>query len=119
MSEPPLSILGCHSLERLSDRFFQSLARSGPCAPKEGLDLGEGLFNRRKIGRVVWTKQHMASFLLDELADACPLMDAQIIHHHNMAGMQTGDEDMLQVGFKRRRIGCPFDHHRGTNTLKR
>ena len=111
MSEPAVSIPGGDGLERLTDRFLQCLARPGPRVPKEGLDLGEGLLNRRKIGRVGWKKQHLASFLLDELADSCPLMDAQIIHHHDLADTQTGNEDLLEGGLKGHCIGCPLDDH--------
>ncbi len=119
MPKPAVSILRSDGLERLTDGFFQGFARPGPHAPKEGLELGEGLFNRGKIGRVSWKKQHLASFVLDQLADSCPLMDAQIIHHDDVAGVQTGDEDVFQVGFKCRRIGRSLDDHRGADAFKR
>ena len=111
MPKPPLSILGCHGEQRLTDRFFQGLARPGPRAPKKGLDLGEGLFNRGQIGGVGREKQQLASFVLNELADSGPFMDTQIIHHHDLARTQTGDEEVLEVSFKRRRIGRPKGGH--------
>ncbi len=94
MLKPPLSILGSHGEQRLTDRFFQGLARPRPGAPKEGLDLGEALFNRGKIRSVGRKKQHLASFLLDEGADSRPLMDTQIIHHDDLAAVQTGGKDV-------------------------
>jgi hypothetical protein len=75
-----VSIMSGDGLERLTDRFHTSPRAPWPRVPKEDLDLGEGLQNPRNIGRVDWKKQHLAPFLLDELADPCPLMGAQVIH---------------------------------------
>jgi len=70
---------------------LQGLPRSGPRSSEEGLDLGEGLFTRREIWGVGGQKQKLPSFVLDEL----------------LPWMQTGEEDVLDVGLKGVAVAAP------------
>ena len=74
MLKPTVCILGGDLEERLGERFFQRLARSGLHASEMSLNLGEHLLNGREIRGIRWQKQHLTSRLLNQLAHPCALM---------------------------------------------
>src|SRR5260221_12781535 len=46
-------------------------------------------------------------------------MHAQVIHHDDLSLLQARNENMLDVGFKSRAIGCPFDDHGSPDPFER
>src|SRR5258708_4806959 len=71
MSEPAMSILGGHHLQRLGKGFFQGLPRPGAYASERRLDLGKGLFNRREDSSVGGETQELPIQGLHLRSPAC------------------------------------------------
>ena len=72
MLEPAPRIGSGDGRHRLGDSFKQSLVCPSADAPERGLQLGEGLFNRREIGPVDWQKTGADSLWLQWPAARVP-----------------------------------------------
>src|SRR5438552_6669569 len=57
--------------------------------------------------------------LLDELTYSRSFVRAQIVQDHDLPRCQTGQQDLLEVDLKGRRIGRSFQKHRGSHALHR
>ena len=119
MTKPTKRILSGDSLQGLCQSLLQGLMRSGPETTQECLDLGEGLFNGRVIGRIGWQEERLTAMRLDELAHLCPFMNAQIVQHHDLPSRQTGGQDLFHIGFRGHDIDRSLDDYRGTDAGKR
>ena len=64
------------------------------------LELGEYLFDGVQVGRVFWQEEQLGGGCADELAHGSALVAAEIVHDHDVAGLQGRDEDLLDVGSK-------------------
>ena len=91
MSEPAASILGSDLIQSVLESLVQVLAGTSTDSAQEGLQLGESPFNGREIGRIRRQKPHVTAFRLDGLANLGTGVGAQIIQHHDLTGLQTGN----------------------------
>jgi len=77
------------------------------------LELGERLLDRIEIGRIGRQVAEFAARRLDRLADGGALVGAEIVHHHDVAGRERGEQDFGDVGEK------PFAVHRAVQRHRR
>ncbi len=70
------------------------------------LQLGEGFLKRRKIWGRTGQKEKLTAASFDDASHLSSLLDAQIIHHHDLSSRQTGREDLLHIDLKSCAIGC-------------
>ena len=62
------------------------------------LDLGEGLLDRVEIGRVGRQEPEPCAGGPDGMTDGCGFMAAQIVHDHDVAGLQGRQQLLLDIG---------------------
>ena len=67
---------------------------------QERLQLGEGVLDRVEVGRVGREVEQARAGCLDQLSHPRPLVAGQVVHDHDVAGPQLGDEDPLDVGLE-------------------
>lgn len=60
-------------------------------------ELGEDLLDGVQIGAAGWQKEQMRPGGADRLSDRRPLVTGEIVHHHNVSGVQCGDQFMVNV----------------------
>ena len=59
--------------------------------------LGEDLFDGVQVGRVFRQEEQLGAGCTDELADGFAFVAAKIVHDDDVAGLQGGEEDLLDV----------------------
>jgi len=65
-------------------------------------DLGKDLFDRIEVGRVRRQEPQSCAGRVDDPADSCGLVGAEIVHDDDVAGPEGGQEDLLDIGSERR-----------------
>ena len=119
VTKPSERILGSDREQRLSNRFLECLSCSRPSPSQERLDFGEGLFNRREIGRISGKKEQLTASILNQLLHACSLVGPSIVHDDELSGRQIRDKHLFDIRFKSGGIGRSFHDHRRTYPLQR
>lgn len=66
--------------------------------PHPVFELGEGLLDGVQIRTVGWKEQQMRSDAPDGLAHSLAFVAAEVVHDHDIAGLERGDQDALHVG---------------------
>ena len=61
------------------------------------LELGEDLFDGIEVGRIFGQKEQLGVGGTDGLAYRLALVAAQIVHDDNVAGVERGDQDVLDI----------------------
>lgn len=119
MQKPPQSILGSDAGQRLDDRLLQCVLCPSLNVPQDGLQLGERLFNGRKIRRIRREEQKLASSGFDRLLDARPSVSGKIVQDHHLAWTQAGSQDLLHVDLQGRLVCRTIEQHRFTHAGER
>src|SRR5947209_20550067 len=90
VGKPATSILGSDLLQGLAKSLVQVLTSTSPDPAQERFDFGESPLDGREIGRRGGQKPHLTAFRFNGLADLGAAMSAQVIHHHDLTGLQAG-----------------------------
>lgn len=64
---------------------------------EEGLQFGEGLFDRIEVGAVGRKEPQQRADALNRRANLRLFVSGEIVEHHDIAGSQRRDEDLLDV----------------------
>ncbi len=70
------------------------------CGTHPVFDLGEGLLDRIKVGRIGWQVPQPRAGGADHLTDGRRLVRAEVVHHDDIAGFEYRDEQLLDIGFE-------------------
>lgn len=81
------------------------------------LDFGEDLLDRIEVGRVWRQEQQFGPDTLDSLANRIALVGREIVHHHDVAWMQLGNEKLFDPSQKDRAVHRAIYGHRRDNLV--
>jgi hypothetical protein len=73
--------------------------------------LGEDLFDRVQVGRGFWQEDRSGAGRADGLADSLTLVAAEIVEDDDIAGLESGDEDALDIGTDSSALIGPSHRH--------
>ena len=65
------------------------------------LQLGEGVLERNEVGAVGWKNEQACTRGLDQLSDAWSLVARQVVHDHDVAWAQFGNQDLGHLSLER------------------
>ena len=105
MGEPASGVVGSDRDQGCCDGGVQSRPGARCGGLNEGLDLAEGLLDRRQVRRVGGQKDQPAAGSLNQLAHAVGFVRADVVDHHHLSRPQRGNEHLLQIGGEHRRGG--------------
>src|SRR5829696_6571794 len=99
--------------------LHQCLKAPGLLLPQQRLHLREGLFYGVEVGRVGGQEHQRAAAALDELAHPFRLVHLQVVHDHDLPGLQVRAQEPLDVERESLPIGRPLYAHRRAHPLRR
>ncbi len=76
------------------------------------LELGEDLLDRVEVGAVGRQKEELGASGADRLADGVSLVAAEIVHDHEVSGLERGGQGLLDIGAESLAVDRPVDHAR-------
>ena len=98
----------------LRPEVIEVAVREGGRLLQEGFDLREGHFDRVEVRTVGRQEAEFRACPLDRRADRRRLVGRQVVHHHDVAGPQRRDQDLLDIGEEGRAVhGAVQGHRRG------
>ena len=83
-----------------------------------GLELGKGHLDRIKVGAIGWQEAQLGAGLVDGEADAGGAMGGQIVHHHDIAGLERGNQDLFDIGEEGGAVHGAIEDHGGAHAGK-
>jgi hypothetical protein len=98
--------------ERKADSLDEAFKRSRGGFSERGLQLGERLFDRIKIGAVDRQITQRRAGSLDRLSNAGDFVGWQIVHHDDVAPTQGRREKMFDIGEEARAVHRPVEDAR-------
>jgi hypothetical protein len=84
---------------------------------EERLELGEELLDRVEVGAVGRQEEQLGAGLADCLAHGAPFVAAEIVHDDDVAGLQGGNEELLDIGEEASAVDRPVDHAGGIDAV--
>src|SRR5579884_4199162 len=107
MSKPTERISGSNAIQRGCNGLLERFPAASTCPPQQRLQLGECLFDGRKVRRVRRQKQETTAASFNGLLDTGSQVNGEIIQDHNLPGTQAGSKDLLHVDLKSGAISGP------------
>ena len=117
-SEPGLGVLWADAGEEFCDGLVKRLCCSCFGVSQELFEFGPGLLDGIEVGRVRGQIEYFRADGLDPLANASNLMRAQVVHDDDIAGLQRGAEDVVEVGQEDLGVGRSLDDHGGDHAAE-
>ena len=99
--------------ERRRHQLADVLERAWAERAEEGLQFGEGLFDRIEVGAVGRQKSQERSSLLNRRADLGLFVGGEIVEHDDVARSQRRHQDLLDVGVEGGGVDRSIEHGRG------
>lgn len=99
--------------ERHRDQIAHVVKGPGTCGSDEGFQFREGEFDRIEIWAVRRQETELGADGFDRRAHRGLFVDGEIVEHHHIAGAERGDQDLLDVGEKRRIVDRSVEDGRG------
>ena len=109
MGKPSRRILRSNRLDGQTDGLLEGLVGAGAEATQDGLELGEGLLDRRQVRGVGRQEEQGAAARRQGLADAGGLVSAQIVEDHHLPGPQPRRQFLADVPRKGLGIHGPLN----------
>src|SRR5215210_8063750 len=94
----------------VTERSPQRVQRSGLGLAQVRFDLGEGLFNWIRIGRISRQKQEPGAALLQTLRGLLALVNGQVVEDHHIPCSEGWRKLCLDVSLERQPGDRPIDH---------
>jgi hypothetical protein len=116
--EKTTGILGRNRRERGADGVIERVVGAGLGFAPRLLQFGEGGLNGREVRRIAGQKPDLTLTSSNELCDPCAVMDAQIIHDHELSRTQRRRENLFDVGFEGEPIGSTRNEQGRANPRK-
>ena len=104
-------ILGCDALEGCADSLKEGLRSAGFGCSEEFFDFAPHFFDGIEVGGVGRQKADLRACVFDQLKRWGVFMRREIVQNDDVARLQRGAEDVLDVGAKDFRSGRAFDGH--------
>ncbi len=67
---------------------------------KQGFEFCEGLLDGIEVGRIGRQEEELGSGSPDRGSDGGTLVAAEVVHDHDIAGLEAGDQQLLDIGAK-------------------
>jgi hypothetical protein len=99
-------------LDNLPDGGTDGFDSSAGGFSQEVLELGEELFDRIQIGGVFRQEEELGPYRANELTHGFAFVAAEIVHDHDIAGLQRRKENLLHIELKAVAIDRPLDEPR-------
>jgi hypothetical protein len=96
---------------------MEGIDHAGLGGPQVPFDLGPALFEGVEVGRVGWQIEQLSAALLDLLPHLRVLVGGEIVHHHDLPGLQAWAQYLFQIRQKDLAVGGRFDGHGGHPTI--
>src|SRR5688500_7527847 len=112
MVEEAFGIRSADRTQSFANNVHKRLVATSARFSEVALELTEGLLYGVEVRRVGRQVDQLASLALDQLPYPLSLVRAQVVHHHHLALLQRGTQDLAQVGLEDRRVGRTL-HHQG------
>ena len=100
MGKPVLGIVGANPIHGRTEGFVQGIACAGLGSAQPGFEFAPAVFDGAEIGRLRGQKQHPCPAGLDAFAHAGHFVDAHVVEHDHVAGLQSGAEHLVEVSGK-------------------
>ena len=86
-------------------------------AAQQGFEFSEPLLDRVEIGAAGRQGEQTGAGVFDGHSDACDLMARQIVQHHDIAGLELGNQELLDPGAERLAVHWPVEGARRDETV--
>ena len=100
------------AVEKVADAAPSGFDCAGVGFAQQGLQRGKYLLDRIEVGRIAGQVEQLGAGGSDQAAHSVALVAAQIIHDDNVARVQGGDEELLDIGAKADAVDRPDDNAR-------
>lgn len=87
-------------IDEAPDGILERRDRSFGCLAQERLQLREGHFDGIEVWAVGWKVEQRRAGRLDHLAHLRPFVAGEIVHDHDVALRQFGDEHLADIGLE-------------------
>jgi len=104
VSEVVGAFLRCEGGEEPTDRCGEVLGGACGGFAQEVFELGKDLLDRVEVGRVFRQEQQFGAGRADEPAHGFAFVAAEIVHDDDVARLQGGEENLLDIGLKGRAV---------------
>jgi hypothetical protein len=98
------------AIEQRSNSFPNAFDGTLLSLSEQRFKLGKDLFDRVQIGAVGRQKDQPCAGGAYGIADCAVFVRAKIIHDHNIAGLEGGGEDLLNIGKEGLAVDWPIQH---------
>src|SRR5215207_1910371 len=112
MVEEALGIRSTDRTQSFADDLHECLVATSARFSQVALELTEGLLYGVDVWGVGRQVDQLAAPPFDQLPDPLSLMRAQVVHHHHLALLQRGTQDLAQVGLEYRPVGRTLHYKR-------
>ena len=117
MAEKVGALGGREAGDNIAKRVPKCLDGSQCLGSQEGFELGESLLDRVQIGTVGWQVVQSGADGFDCLADSGDLVGTQIVHDHDVAPYQRGNQNLLDIGEEQLAIDRSVEHTGGDQAI--
>ena len=108
-----MDVLRSDGSEGLTEAVFESEHRTSFGSAEELLDLGPALLDGIEVGGIRRQIAKLGSALLNQITHALHFVSGQIVHHHDVAGLELRAQHLFDVSQEDVTIGGRFDGHDG------
>jgi hypothetical protein len=116
--EPCFGILGSDCFEGVGDGLIESIRTPGFGCTQELLELGPGLLDGIQIRRVGRQIEKLCVAGLNQLAYPRHLMRRQVVHHHDVARLELGAQNLFHIRAKDLAVDGRGDRHHRFDTAQ-
>jgi hypothetical protein len=109
------ALLWCEGFEDLTDCGRDGLNGAGRTFAQQMLKLGKDLLDWVQVRRVFGQQEKLGAGCSNELAHGFALVAAEIVHDDDIAGLQGGDEDLLDINSEGLAIDRTVENPWGVN----
>ena len=92
--------------------MLEGLDGPGGCFAQAGFELGIGILDRVEIGRIGRQQQKAGAAGLDQGPDGCAFMCWQIVHHDDVAGIESRRQHLFDIGTESSSVHGAIERHR-------
>lgn len=109
---------GCEETERDRDQIAHVIKRPGPRGSDEGFQFRKGQFDRIEIWAIRRQEAELRTDGFDRGTHRWLFVDGEIVEHDHIASAERWDQDLLDVGEKRRIVDRSVKDGRGGEAVE-
>jgi len=119
MSKPTARISGSNAIQHRCNGLLECFSAASTCPPQQRLQLGERLFDGRKVRRVRRQEQETTAASINSLLDTSSQVNREVIQDHDLPRTQAGGKELFYVDGKSGAISGSIQHQRRSHARKR